>query len=180
MSFNVVHLLVGKVARQADLEGLEEGCHPVWLIGSEELRLDFHLQVDVLQQLVLLLRGSLALVSRKGLEIGADVQHEDVRLALEGGVLVGHSLERGIVPSHVCTLLTADLALETLRLGFVEDLLTVFGQVISISIAVVLLDPHAGDDLACIRHDRGVFRCETVRCEEFSLVDGIDRERAVL
>ena len=180
MSFNVVHLLVGKVAGQADLEGLEEGSHPVRLIGPEELRLDFHLEVDVLQQLVLLLRGPLALVPREWLEIGADVQHEDVRLALEGGILVSHSLERGSVPTHVCTLLTADLAPETLRLGFVEDLLTVFGQVISIGIAVVLLDPHTGDDPACISHDRWVFRCETVGSEELPLVDGIDRERAVL
>ena len=58
---DVVHLLVGKMTREINLESLEKGGHFFRLVRSKELRLDFHLQINLLQHFVLFYLSSLAI-----------------------------------------------------------------------------------------------------------------------
>ena len=58
---DVVHLLVGKMTREINLESLEKGGHFLRLVWSKELRLDFHLQINLLQHFVLFYVSSLAI-----------------------------------------------------------------------------------------------------------------------
>ena len=112
--FYVVHLLVGKVARQIDLEGFEEGGHLFGLVRSEKLCLNFHLQIQLLQHLILLFSGPLAICSSESLKIGANVQHEYIGLTAESAVLVRHGLQLRFITGHIGTHLAADLVYEAL------------------------------------------------------------------
>ena len=68
----------------------------------------------MLQHLILLLSGPLAIFSSESLKIRANVQHEYIGLTAESAVLVRHGLQLRFITGHIGTHLATDLVHEAL------------------------------------------------------------------